>query len=83
MGWNRVEPAKQDPLISTLPDKPRFYFVHSYYVRCADRSDVLLSCTHGERFAAGFQRENIRGVQFHPEKSHRHGLALMQQFASL
>ena len=83
MGWNRIEVAKADPLTTDLPADPRFYFVHSFFVECKDRSDVLLWSTHGNRFAAGIQRGNIRGVQFHPEKSHQYGLALMRGFASL
>jgi glutamine amidotransferase len=83
MGWNTVVAAKPDPLVAQLPDDSRFYFVHSYYVQCDDPADVLLWSSHGQRFAAGVQRGNLRGVQFHPEKSHRYGLALMRSFVEL
>ena len=83
MGWNQVEPAKADPLIAQLPDSPKFYFVHSYHVVCDHPSDVLLWAAHGVRFAAAVRRGNIWGVQFHPEKSHRFGLALMRSFVDL
>lgn len=83
MGWNHVEATRPDPLLATLPVNPRFYFVHSYYVRCDDPADVLLWSTHGVRFAAGIRRGNIWGMQFHPEKSHMFGLALMRQFVEL
>lgn len=83
MGWNHVEPAKPDPLLEALPPEPRFYFVHSYYVRCDEPSDVLLWATHGLRFAAGVRHGNIWGLQFHPEKSHQFGLAVMRQFVRL
>lgn len=83
MGWNRVEPARPDPLLAQLPAEPRFYFVHSYRLVCDDAADVLLWTTHGVRFAAAIQRANIWGMQFHPEKSHKFGLALMRGFVGL
>lgn len=83
MGWNRVEVARPDPLLQVLPPDPRFYFVHSYYVRCDDPAAVLLWTTHGVRFAAGIRQDNIWGMQFHPEKSHAFGLALIRQFVAL
>jgi len=83
MGWNRVEVARPDPLLQALPPDPRFYFVHSYFVRCDDPATVLLWSTHGVRFAAGLRQDNIWGMQFHPEKSHAFGLALIRQFVAL
>ncbi len=83
MGWNHVEPAKDDAMLNGLPEDPRFYFVHSFHLACNDPSDVLLWATHGVRFPAGIRRGNIWGMQFHPEKSHRFGLALMRNFVSL
>ena len=80
MGWNLVEPKRCSPLINGLPDKSRFYFVHSYYVRCQNPDDVLLQTHYGEKFHSGFQRGNFFGVQFHPEKSHRYGKKLFQWF---
>lgn len=83
MGWNEVTPAKPDPLLQSLPPEPRFYFVHSYYVHCDDPDDVLLWSTHGQRFAAGVRRANLWGMQFHPEKSHKYGLALIRSFVDV
>jgi len=83
MGWNHVEPAKPDPVTQALPSDARFYFVHSYFVACDDPSDVLLWTSHGSRFAAAFRRGNLWGMQFHPEKSHTFGLALMRGFVEL
>jgi glutamine amidotransferase len=80
MGWNSVEVAKMDTLVSDLPPEPRFYFVHSYYVECDEPTDVLTWTTYGRPFASGVQRGNIRGTQFHPEKSHKFGLALLKNF---
>jgi glutamine amidotransferase len=82
MGWNSIEPAKRDALLDGLGD-PRFYFVHSYYVVCEDESDVLTWTTHGIRFASSVRRGNICGTQFHPEKSHKFGLALFKNFLAL
>lgn len=82
MGWNLVRPAKDSPLVSEVPQEPRFYFVHSYYVRCEDRAESLLEATYGPHtFDAGFEAGHIRGVQFHPEKSHRFGMWMLKNFA--
>ena len=84
MGWNIVFPAKESPILASFANETRFYFVHSYYVRCEERSDALLECAYGgTRFDAGFQHENLFGVQFHPEKSHRFGMWLLRNFAEL
>jgi glutamine amidotransferase len=61
----------------------RFYFVHSYVVDCRDASDVAGWTTHGDVFASALQRENLYATQFHPEKSHRFGMALLSAFASV
>jgi imidazole glycerol-phosphate synthase subunit HisH len=80
MGWNTVKPAHSSPLLEGLDAEPRYYFVHSYRVRCADRSDSLLEASYGADFDAAFERGNLRGVQFHPEKSHRFGMAMLRNF---
>ena len=64
-----------------MPPEPRFYFVHSYYIQCAEPQDVLLRGRYGIDFHAGFQHGNIFGVQFHPEKSHKFGMQLLRNFA--
>jgi glutamine amidotransferase len=83
MGWNRIEPARADPLLRNLPPDPRFYFAHSYYIACDEAADVLAWTTHGHRFASVIGRGNIWGTQFHPEKSHKYGLALLRNFAAI
>ena len=82
MGWNRVLPVRSSPLTDDLPAEPRFYFVHSFFVRCCDDADVLLTTPFDGSFASAFQRGNVCGVQFHPEKSHKFGMALLHNFAT-
>ena len=81
MGWNRVMPMRSSPLTDDLPDEPRFYFVHSFYVHCLNESDVLLTTPYGDLFHSAFQSANVAGVQFHPEKSHKFGMRLLRNFA--
>ena len=81
MGWSVVAKAKQSPMLELLDDDSRFYFVHSYHVNCRDREDVLLIAQYGSvSFDAAFERENILGFQFHPEKSHRFGMTILKAF---
>lgn len=83
MGWNQISVRKEHPLVRGLDNKSRFYFVHSYHCECVDEADLLLETTYGYRFTSGFQRGNIMGVQFHPEKSHRYGMQLLRNFVEL
>ena len=83
MGWNEIEVNKQNKLIRTDYDKHRFYFVHSYHVKCEDISDVMFTTNYGYEFHSGINKENIYGVQFHPEKSHKHGMDLLRNFANI
>ena len=81
MGWNVVQPVRPAALTESLPDESRFYFVHSYHVRCRRPDDVLLTTPYGGAFHSGFHHGNIWGVQFHPEKSHKFGMQLLRNFA--
>jgi glutamine amidotransferase len=83
MGWNYVTVNKQNPLIPTLDEEQRFYFVHSYYINSSIPSDVMLTTVYGKEFVSGLANENIFAVQFHPEKSHKYGLNLFNNFLSL
>lgn len=83
MGWNDVRRTEGSALTGELGEAPRFYFVHSYFVKCADPGDVILTARYGIEFDAAVHRENIYGVQFHPEKSHRYGMRLLRNFAEL
>jgi glutamine amidotransferase len=80
MGWNRPSSIKQDTLFNGLSDDARFYFVHSYYVDCINQEDVSMLCNYGIEFSCAIERENIFGVQFHPEKSHKYGMNVLQNF---
>lgn len=83
MGWNEVVLGESvHPIIVNMPPAARFYFVHSYYLEAANRADVLMTAHYGIDFAAAVSKENIVGVQFHPEKSHRFGKRLLGNFAS-
>jgi glutamine amidotransferase len=83
MGWNDVEPAAECRLFDGLDAGARFYFLHSYYFECAEAKHVLAETEYGIRFSSAVRRGNLYGVQFHPEKSHRFGVRLLQNFASL
>lgn len=80
MGWNFVNKKKSSILFEDFIDIPRFYFVHSYYMRCNNSLDVLATTQYGIDFHSAFEKQNIYGVQFHPEKSHRFGTILLQGF---
>jgi imidazole glycerol-phosphate synthase subunit HisH len=81
MGWNRIFPQKESKLTNNLPDEPRFYFVHSYHVRAGNAEDVLSITHYGIDFHSVIQHDNIYGAQFHPEKSHKFGMKLLENFA--
>jgi glutamine amidotransferase len=80
MGWSEVDFAKQTNLSDQLGDTARFYFVHAYAVTCNNPDDVWGTTRYGETFVSAFARDNIAGVQFHPEKSHRYGIQLFRNF---
>lgn len=83
MGWNRVEHDGSLAIFDGIPSGAHFYFVHSYYPEVA-RPDVKLAwCDYGVRFAAAVQVGRIHATQFHPEKSQRWGLRLLENFAAL
>jgi glutamine amidotransferase len=82
MGWNEVRQAKPHPLWRGIPDDARFYFAHSYHPVPANTSDVAGTTAYPAPFTCAVARANIFAVQFHPEKSHRAGLALLANFAT-
>lgn len=80
MRWNKVAIKKSSPLFGQMSNDARFYFVHSYWMHCQNPDNVLATTTYGVEFTSAVQRGNIFGLQFHPEKSLRHGFALMKAF---
>lgn len=80
MGWNQIAKVKSSKLVDVLPEQPRFYFVHSYHFKMSQSEDQLLMSEYGYSFCSAFQHENISGVQFHPEKSHKFGMSLLRNF---
>lgn len=80
MGWNTIQ-AWQEHLILEGVSGPRFYFVHSYHVRCRDESNVLAATMYGITFHSIIVKDNIIGMQFHPEKSHKYGMQLLRNYA--
>lgn len=82
MGWNTVDVHYRSPLYENLESSPAFYFVHSYHFLPEDRSVISGTCLHGMEVTASIQRDNIYGVQFHPEKSQKEGLQLLENFAA-
>ncbi len=83
MGWNIVKPNQDSELINDLPNESRFYFVHSYYVEVDSQKDSILKADYSITFDAAIQNENVYGVQFHPEKSHKFGMQLLKNFVQL
>ena len=82
MGWNDVSPRDDRCLFKGMA-APRFYFLHSYYFAPANASDVLGVTDYGGNFASAARSGNVYGTQFHPEKSHQWGIALLKNFAEL
>jgi glutamine amidotransferase len=83
MGWSTVTPARPSAHIPSVGVDARYYFVHSYYAEPAEPDDVLGRSTYGVDYASAVERGPVVGVQFHPEKSHRHGLRLLADFVGL
>jgi imidazole glycerol-phosphate synthase subunit HisH len=83
MGWNTVKIPRVSSLFEDTFEEKRFYFVHSYKVIAANAEIIIAYTTYGEDFCSSFQQDNVFGVQFHPEKSHRFGMDLMKRFVGL
>ena len=79
MGWNQVVFKKESKFASEL-NKNRFYFVHSYYAECNNKNDIFGTTDYYENFVSFVKKENIYGVQFHPEKSHFFGKKFLEIF---
>jgi glutamine amidotransferase len=83
MGWNNVILKKDSQLMRGFPPEASCYFVHSYYIECNDKDDILTSTDYECQFTSAIQKDNIYGTQFHPEKSHDWGEIILRNFAEL
>ena len=83
IGWNDVLTVKESDLTKGLPPSSQFYFLHSYYLQLEDTEDMLAETSYEQTFCSAIQKNNIFGVQFHPEKSHDIGTKLLQSFVEL
>jgi glutamine amidotransferase len=83
MGWNDVAPVKNHPLFVGLEKEAIFYFLHSFYFKCNNPKDSIADSDYGLSFTSAVNKDNIYGIQFHPEKSHQYGQKLLYNFAML
>jgi glutamine amidotransferase len=83
MGWNQIVVKKESHLMKDLPEPKEFYFVHSYHFKTADQADVLNETNYDYDFVSAVEKDNIFGVQYHPEKSHDTGAKLLKNFIEL
>lgn len=83
MGWSEITITNNNPLWSNLPVEPRFYFVHTYHFLFDEKEEVSATASYSYSFACAFQKENIFGTQFHPEKSHKFGMRILENFDQL
>lgn len=80
MGWNNLHIIRETSLFKSLTEGAWFYYLHSYYFQCSDRQHEIACCEYGGEFTCAVNRDNVFGVQFHPEKSHEYGARLLRNF---
>jgi len=83
MAWNEIELKQDSPLFAEMSPDSRYYFVHSYFMDCSNPENVMSQTHYGIDFTSSVRKENIFGAQFHPEKSHRFGMAMMKAFVEM
>ncbi|MCK4974956.1 MAG: imidazole glycerol phosphate synthase subunit HisH [Sulfurimonas sp.] len=82
MGWNRMF-TEEHPLFKNLDEEHYLYFVHTYHVNCANKDDIVGRTNYGYEFTSAVAHDNIMGIQPHPEKSHKNGLKILENFIKL
>ncbi|PIX32479.1 MAG: imidazole glycerol phosphate synthase subunit HisH, partial [Bacteroidetes bacterium CG_4_8_14_3_um_filter_31_14] len=82
-GWNQITKIKQSALMKDIPELSEFYFVHSYHFNCNNSADILNETEYEYKFTSAVEKENIFGVQYHPEKSHDVGKQILKNFVEL
>lgn len=80
MGWNDITFKRNEPLFAGIPQGADFYFCHSYHFQCRDDQEVVATVEYGGAAVCAVKRQNVIGVQFHPEKSFKHGERLLANF---
>lgn len=80
VGWNELSFNSSHPLFKNIPVRSEFYFVHSYYMNCFHKEDIIASCSYGDNLTAAVCKDNIVATQFHPEKSQDYGLKILENF---
>ena len=83
MGWNTIEIKQYSTLFHDFQSDPDFYFLHSYVMECQDKNNILATTEYGEEITVIVQKDNIYGIQFHPEKSHQIGVQFLNNFVNL
>lgn len=83
MGWNNVNVEKESLLFKNLKENNRFYFVHSFYVVANNKENILATVNYENNLVCAIEKNNIYGVQFHPEKSHKFGMQLLKNFGEI
>ncbi len=83
LGWNSIEPTRENKIFEDIDFDRGFYFLHTYYFSCNAIEDGLSSTQYGGEFSSAVNHENVFGMQFHPEKSHSNGIQLFKNFANL
>lgn len=83
MCWNEIALKKESRLMENMHDNPRYYFVHSYHQVISNKNDILATTHYGYEFVSAVENNNIYGVQFHPEKSHKYGMKLLENFSKI
>jgi len=81
MGWNSISIKNENILLRQLDENSKFYFLHSYYFECANSQNKLCETEYGIKYSSAVNKDNIYGVQFHPEKSHSNGVQLLLNFS--